>query len=76
MNDPNLRVHFLLSIREDSLAKLDRFKGQIPRLFANYVRIEHLNRAAARRAIEGPIEEWNRRHVVRRTRSSPASSRR
>ncbi len=61
VNDPNLRVHFLLSIREDSLAKLDRFKGQIPRLFANYVRIEHLNRAAARRAIEGPIEEWNRR---------------
>jgi WD40 repeat protein len=61
VNDPNLRVHFLLSIREDALAKLDRFKGRIPRLFANYVRIEHLNRAAARRAIEGPIDEWNRR---------------
>lgn len=63
VNDPNLRVHFLLSIREDTLAKLDRFKGRIPRLFANYVRIEHLNRAAARRAIEGPIEEWNRRQL-------------
>ena len=61
VNDPNLRVHFLLSIREDSLAKLDRFKGHIPRLFSNYVRIEHLNRAAARRAIEAPIDEWNRR---------------
>jgi WD40 repeat protein len=61
VNDPNLRVHFLLSIREDALAKLDRFKGYIPRLFANYVRIEHLDRAAARRAIEGPVEEWDRR---------------
>ena len=61
VNDSNLRVHFLLSIREDSLAKLDRFKGHIPRLFSNYVRIEHLNRAAARRAIEAPIDEWNRR---------------
>jgi WD40 repeat protein len=62
VNDENLRVHFLVSIREDALAKLDRFKGSIPRLFANYVRVEHLDRAAARRAIEGPVEEWNRRH--------------
>ena len=61
VNDPNLRVHFLLSIREDALAKLDRFKGRIPRLFANYVRIEHLSRSAARDAIEGPVREWNRR---------------
>ena len=61
VNDPNLRVHILLSIREDALAKLDRFKGSIPRLFANYVRIEHLSRAAARDAIEGPLGEWNRR---------------
>jgi WD40 repeat protein len=62
VNDENLRVHFLVSIREDALAKLDRFKGSIPRLFANYVRVEHLDRAAARRAIEGPVEEWNLRH--------------
>ncbi len=63
VNDENLRVHFLVSIREDALAKLDRFKGSIPRLFANYVRVEHLDRAAARRAIEGPVDEWNRRHA-------------
>jgi WD40 repeat protein len=61
IDEPNLRANFLLSIREDSLAKLDRFKGRIPRLFGNYVRIEHLSRAAARRAIQGPIREWNRR---------------
>jgi WD40 repeat protein len=61
VNDPDLHVHVLLSIREDGLAKLDRFKGAIPRLFANYVRVPHLDRAAARRAIEGPVEVWNRR---------------
>ena len=32
------------SIREDALAKLDRFEGRIPALFANYLRVEHLDR--------------------------------
>jgi WD40 repeat protein len=60
VNEPNLRVNFLLSIREDSWAKLDRFEGRIPRLFVNYVRVEHLDRVAARKAIEEPVAEWNR----------------
>jgi WD40 repeat protein len=60
VNEPNLRVNFLLAIREDAWAKLDRFEGRIPRLFGNYVRVEHLDREAAREAIEGPISEWNR----------------
>jgi WD40 repeat protein len=53
---PGLRASFLLSLREDSVAKLDRFKGRIPNLFANYLRLEHLNREAARSAIVGPLE--------------------
>ena len=61
VNEPNLHVNFMLSIREDAWAKLDRFEGRIPALFANYVRVEHLDRQAARDAIEGPVEEWNRR---------------
>jgi len=61
VNEPNLRVNFLLSIREDAWAKLDRFEGRIPRLFVNYVRVEHLRPEAAEQAIEGPIAEWNRR---------------
>ena len=61
VNDVNLRVHFVLAIREDSWAKLDRFEDRIPRLFENYLRIEHLTPEAAREAIEGPIEQWNRR---------------
>ncbi len=56
VNEPNLRVNFVLSLREDAWAKLDRFEGRIPALFANYVRVEHLDRKAAREAIEGPVE--------------------
>jgi WD40 repeat protein len=59
INHPDLRVNFLISIREDSLAKLDRFKGRIPKLFDNYLRIDHLNRTAATEAITGPVGEYN-----------------
>jgi hypothetical protein len=59
VNRLDLRVSFLVSIREDSLAKLDRFKGRIPNLFDNYLRIEHLDREAARAAIEKPVEQYN-----------------
>lgn len=62
VNCPRLRVHFLISIREDALAKLDRFKGQIPSLFENYLRIDYLDRNAAKSAIEKPIEHYNSRH--------------
>jgi len=60
VNRRDLRVSFLVSVREDALAKLDRFKGRIPSLFDNYLRIDHLDRSAARAAIEKPIAEYNR----------------
>jgi WD40 repeat protein len=63
VNDGSLQVNFILAIREDAWSKLDRFKGAIPDLFSNYLRLGHLNRDAARRAIEGPIEEYNRRYA-------------
>jgi len=56
---PNLRASFVISIREDALAKLDRFKGRIPNVFGNYLRLEHLDRAAGREAIAGPIDRYN-----------------
>src|SRR5262249_40717347 len=37
---PGLRANFLISLREDTLAQLDRFKGRIPSLFDNYLRLE------------------------------------
>ncbi len=62
VNDPTLDVHVLLSIREDAWARLDRFEGHIPSLFLNYLRVDHLDLAAAREAIEGPVGAWNRTH--------------
>jgi WD domain, G-beta repeat len=60
INRPDLRVSFLVAIREDALARLDRFKGRIPNLFDNYLRTKHLDADAARAAIEKPLEAYNR----------------
>jgi hypothetical protein len=51
----NLSVSFIVSLREDSLATLDRFEGRIPTLFDSYRRIEHLSHAAAREPIIKPL---------------------
>jgi WD40 repeat protein len=56
----DLSVHVLLSIREDAIAGLDRFKSRVPHLFDNYLRLAHLSRDAARDAIEGPLQRYNR----------------
>jgi len=55
----DLRVHILIAIREDALAKLDRFKGRIPHVFENYLRLEHLDLAAAHAAILKPLDRYN-----------------
>ncbi len=52
-------VNFLISIREDSLAKLDRFKARIPSLFDNYLRLKHLDAKSAYEAIVRPIDKYN-----------------
>jgi WD40 repeat protein len=56
---PRLRANVLLSLRDDALAQLDVFKARLPNLFANYLRLDRLDRAAATAAIVGPIERWN-----------------
>jgi conflict system STAND superfamily ATPase len=61
VNAPDLRVGTLVCVREEALAQLDRFKGRIPGLFMNYLRLEHLDSRAARKAIENPLAEWSRR---------------
>ena len=53
------RLHVLMSLREDSVALLDAFKPRLPGVFANQVRLEHLDRVAARAAIIGPVGRWN-----------------
>jgi len=59
VNHPRLRTNFLVSIREDALAKLDVFKGSIPQLFGNYLRVEQLDSRAAEDAIRKPLEVYN-----------------
>ena len=53
------RVNVLVSLREDSLAKLDRFTGRIPGLFANTLRLDRLDRAAATAAILRPAQRFS-----------------
>ena len=59
IREPGLRANFLLGLREDALAQLDAFKSRIPNLFANYLRLDHLDRRGARAAILGPVERYN-----------------
>lgn len=66
----DLSASFLLSLREDAVAQLDRFEGRIPALFNNFRRIEHLDRAAAKRAITEPLKRYNE---LRERQSAPIS---
>jgi Novel STAND NTPase 1 len=61
VNRAELRANFLVSIRDDALARLDRFKGRIPNLFENRLQVNHLTLPAARDAVKLPIEAYNRR---------------
>jgi len=56
---PGLRVNVVLGIRDDELAKLDIFKARISGLFSNYLRLDLLDRDAARAAILGPLDRYN-----------------
>jgi len=57
--DGPLRVNVLLSLREDTLASLDRLKGAIPGLYGNVLRLDRLDRASGRAAIVKPLERWS-----------------
>jgi hypothetical protein len=61
MAQPDLQVGFLIAIREDAVAKLDRFKTRIPSLFDTFIRVDHLDPESARAAILRPVEEYNAR---------------
>ena len=75
--DGPLRVNVLLSLREDTLATLDRLKGSIPNLFGNVLRLDRLDRDSGRAAIVKPLDRWEEpraRPLRSRTRSSPPCS--
>lgn len=56
---PGVRVNCLVALREEALATLDVFKAQIPNLLANRLRLDRLDREAARAAIVEPVRVYN-----------------
>ncbi len=61
VNRADLRANFLIAIRDDAYAGLgDLFAGRITNVYGNYLALEYLDREAAREAIVGPIEHFNR----------------
>ncbi|HET7444673.1 MAG TPA: hypothetical protein VFJ57_08445 [Solirubrobacterales bacterium] len=56
----DLRANFLISIREDSYARLgDLFRGKLTNVYANFLHLDFLGRDGARESIEKPIERVN-----------------
>jgi hypothetical protein len=64
INRRDIGARFLIGLREDGLAKLDRFRKRIPNLLGNTLRLRRLSIAAAREAIEGPLRVYNERLTV------------
>ena len=62
LNRRDLEANFLISLREDSLAKLDRFEADVPGLLDHLIRLEHLDTEGAKEAIEGAVDRWNKDH--------------
>ena len=60
INRPDVRANILIGLRDDSLSKLNRFSKRIPNLMGNTLPLRRLTPEAARQAIVGPIEQFNR----------------
>lgn len=64
VNRDDVDVGFLIALREDGLAKLDRFQERIPNLLSNRLRLKHLDVAGAEAAIREPLRIWNDQHAA------------
>jgi len=62
INRGDLEASVLIALRDDWLARLDRFRARIPNLLGNTIRLAHLDTAAAEEAIRRPLAVWNDRH--------------
>lgn len=69
VNRPDVRANILIGLRDDSLSKLNRFSKRIPNLMGNTLPLRRLTPEAARQAIVGPIEQFNRRFPTERAAS-------
>ncbi len=59
INRREIGANFLLAMRDDGLSRLDRFQKRIPNLMNNMLRLEHLGRESAERAIRNPLARYN-----------------
>jgi hypothetical protein len=59
VNNKELHVNYMISLRDDALSKLDFFKGKIQDPMKNTLRLQHLNRNATDEAICKPLEKYN-----------------
>ncbi len=63
VNRDDIDANFLVSIREDSVSLLDHFQARIPNVLSNCLRLEHLDRDGAIRAIQKPLAQHNRSRI-------------
>ena len=61
VNREEIDANFLLALREDGLAKLDRFKARIPALLSNLLPLHRMDLQAAEEAIRKPLLAYNER---------------
>jgi WD40 repeat protein len=54
-----LRLSVLIALRDDALAELDTFTTRLPDAFGNLLRLDALDRRAAREAIMRPLEQFS-----------------
>jgi conflict system STAND superfamily ATPase/FHA domain-containing protein len=59
INRDDVDCNVLISLREDGLAGLDRFRARIPNLLSNMLRLNHMDLASAETAIRRPVEIYN-----------------
>jgi hypothetical protein len=60
--DNQYDVHFVLSLRDDAVYRLDRFRMRIPEIMARTIEIEGLGTEGAIEAIRRPILTFNAEH--------------
>lgn len=58
--DNSMPFRVLISMREDSLARLDRLEDHVKNPFDNIFRLEHLTRAGGMEAIVRPLEQYEK----------------
>lgn len=56
---PGTRVHVLISVQEESLARLDFLENHVLDWFARALRLEHLTASSMEQAIVRPLQAWN-----------------